>query len=170
MNDDSVAQGSNEASLEINLPELVNLCSGVLNQVILAGEKDRSKQLYKDIKKGNTPSVGKIEIGGKSTLNLKLSLDYSEFVGPGFNFEVFQASLRPLLNQISVRLKAKKELNIRTSEQGDILIDEIGAVQIGEQVNVLMMALKLNTPGMAFIKMMYMEPEQFRKPDSPTTS
>ncbi|MEC8428834.1 MAG: hypothetical protein VXZ35_10425, partial [Pseudomonadota bacterium] len=89
------------------------------------------------------------------------AMDYSEFVGPGFNFDVFQASLKQLLGGIAPRLKSKQDLNFRTSEQGGILVGVPGVIQTGEQINVLMLCLEMGTAGQVGIQLMYMDPTQF---------
>ncbi len=145
----------------VNIPQLVDLTGGILGKLLISASKDKAKHLFKDLKSGSVVDLGEITAGEKLKFKLKLAMDYSEFVGPGFNFDVFQASLKQLLGGIAPRLKSKQDLNFRTSEQGGILVGVPGVIQTGEQINVLMLCLEMGTAGQVGIQLMYMDPTQF---------
>lgn len=146
----------------VHVPELVDLAGGVVGRVLLSAPKEQAKQLFKDLKKGTRLPLGEVSFGEHIKAKLILALDHSEFVGPGFNFDVFQASLKELLSRVRAHLKAKQDLNFRTSEQGGVLVGVVGGVQVQGQVNALMMSLELGTAGEVGINLMYMDPEQFK--------
>ena len=49
-----------------------------------------------------------------------------------------------------------------TSEQGTILLNLPGMIQIGEQLNVMVMAFDLGTMKNISIKLMFVEPDQYK--------
>lgn len=155
---------------EVNLPKLLELCGGILTRVFFESPKDKSKQLFKDIKKGSTPTLGNLKLGTQMKVDLVISMDYSQYVGPGFNFDVFHVSLRELLKNIAGALRGRQDLDIRTSEQGGVLIGRTGVVQVGEHVNVMMLVLETGTPGQVRMNLIYMDPEQFRRTDQSAES
>jgi len=52
--------------------------------------------------------------------------------------------------------------SIKTSEQGTILLNLPGMIQIGEQRNVMVMAFDLGALKNISIKLMFVEPDQYK--------
>lgn len=153
------APAPNQVKLE--LPRVLDLSCGILARLILQAPKEKSKALFKRLKADETIALGNITIGEKAKIKLSVMLDHREFVGAGFNNDVFRASLDQLIKKIAPRLRAKQELNIRTDNQGSVLFDIPAGVRVKGQLNVMMFVLDLKTPGSIVVRLSYFEPSQF---------
>lgn len=152
---------SEQQTIDLNLVELVSLAANIVDRLFIKAPKDKAKAAFKDIKQGKAFPLGTVTIQEKLTPNLQLVLDYSEFCGPGFNFDVFVTALKGILIQISQKFQAKADLNIMTSEGGSVLIHLPGMVQLNEQLNVMVMAFDMGNMESITIKLMFVEPGQY---------
>jgi hypothetical protein len=157
------AQNTEPKKPEINIPKLLDITGGLLHQAFIKTEKEIGKKRFKELKDGDTPAVGEIKVGKDLEFNVKLALDYSQFVGPGFNFDVYQAFVKGLLGIISAHLKAKKEFGMRTSEQGGVLIDLPVAMNINDQINVMFVIYEFGVAGEITINLSFFDPAQFKQ-------
>ena len=148
-------------TLNLNLVEVLNLAAKLLNQMFLVAPKDKAKPVFKAIKNGEQVVLGTMTIDQKLKSNLKLALDYSEFQGPGFNFDVFKAGLQAILKQVSDTFRTKAKPNILQSDEGTVLVHLPGFVEINNQLNVLVLAFELARLEAIVIKLMYLEPGQY---------
>ncbi len=158
--------------LEINLAEMVNLAAKLLHTLFQAAPKDKAKPIFKEIKHGKTVALGSVTLQEKLTSNLTLALDYSEFRGPGFNFDVFKTALEGILRQISHAFQTRGELNVMNSDDGTVLIHLPGAVQQGDQLNVLVLAFEFGDIHNVVVKLMFIDPSQYEpyRRDKPPTA
>ena len=92
---------------------------------------------FKALKQGKAIKPGTLSLGEKLETPLEIALDYSEFQGPGFNFDIFVTALHAMLQRISAKLKAKEDLNIMNSETGSFLVHLPGMVEQDGYVNIL---------------------------------
>lgn len=158
--------------LNINLAEVLDISAGILNTAFIKAPKDKAKLLFKEIKAGKHYSMGNLTFGKQLKVDYKLALDYSEFVGAGFNFSVFQGALFDLLRRIHEKITAKQQVDFLTGENS-VVVNLPGVVQInhesGEQANVLFMALDFPSPQEFVLRLMFVDPEQFRRTDDDNT-
>lgn len=147
--------------IDVNLLELVNVAANVLDQLFINAPKDKAKLTFKNMKNGNKQSLGKITINNLIESPVNMTLDYSEFRGPGFNYDVFIAALRSILGQLSEKFRAKAELNILSSDDNTQLIHLPGIVNINSQFNVMVLAIELGTLDKITIKLMFVDPGQY---------
>lgn len=150
-----------ELDLQLNIAELVNLAAKLLDQIFRHAPKDKTKPIFKELKSGKQIPLGRVTLDAKLTSELKLALDYSEFRGPGFNFDVFTAALGAILFQISEVFRERGELNVMTSEDATVLIHLPGAVQVGDQLNVMVLAFEMADINNIVVKLMFIDPEQY---------
>ncbi len=147
--------------LKVELPKVLDLGCGILLRIILKAEKARSKELFKRLKSGEKVFLGEITVGGQLKIKLNLRLNAKDFVGPGFNNDVFKASVDQLLKKIAPRLRSKQELNIRSNQTGTVLFDIPAGIRVKNQLNVMMMFMELSSPGEINMSLAYMNPESF---------
>jgi hypothetical protein len=152
---------SEKKTIDLNLVDMVNLAAKIVERLFLTAPKDKAKSSFKELKQGKHIDLGSVTLQDTFNPSLKLALDYSEFCGPGFNFNIFEAALKGILTQISQKFKAKADLNIMTSEEGSVLIHLPGMVQLNDQLNVMVMAFELGNMTNITIKLMFMEPSQY---------
>lgn len=158
------------AQLDINMAELIDLSAGILNNTLIKAPKPKAKALFKELKSGKQCPMGKITFHETLRVDYKLCLDYSEFVGPGFNFDVFQTALHDILRKIHEHLTAKKTIDFLNSEQS-VVVSLPGLVQTSYQsvdhFNVLYMAFDFVSSKEFVLRLMFVDPEQFRRSDAP---
>lgn len=153
--------------VNIDIRKLFNLGANLLVAAFIKQKPDNAKKLFKELKQGKRISAGQLTAGETGfKLPVKLELERSEFRGQ-FNFPNFEICLKSLLHQFQIKLRQDKELKqlgtLTNQDTGGILFKIAGPAQIGEDLNMLMMAIE---PGKneLLVRLMFMDPEQFRKP------
>lgn len=158
----SAKENSSGNALNLNMVELTNLSAKILDQMFLKSPKDKAKPVFKDLKQGNKLKLGSVTIANTLNPALELSLDYSEFVGPGFNFDVFTLALKTMLAQISQKFQQKAELNVMYSEDNrSMLLNLPGMVMIKEQLNAMVLGFDLGDLRTITVSLMFIEPSQY---------
>jgi len=148
-------------TIDINLLELVNIAANSMDQLFIRASKEQAKATFKGLKNGKTHHLGKVKIAGVIEPTVSISLDYSEFCGPGFNFDVFTVALSAMLRQLAAKFKAKDEMNILPGENNSQLIHVPGIVKTAQQFNVLVFAIELGQLQKINFKLMFVDPEQY---------
>ncbi len=151
--------------VRIDLPRVLDLGCGILVQLVLQAKKDKAKNLFKRLKAGDQIALGAINVGQQAKLKLNLALDYSAYDGPGFNSDVFRASVDQLVKKIGPRLRAKQNLGIRTDNQGSVLFDIPAGVRVKGFLNVMMIVMDLQKSGEITMRLSYFDPAQFQVKD-----
>lgn len=147
---------------DINVPRLLDFYCGMLANIVLRNEKNKSKAFFKELKAGKNIAIGQAVIEDKITLELKTRLDYQDFRGPGFNHDVFCSSINQLMIEIGSRLKAKQDLNIKSDGQGNFLVDLPAGISVKGQLNVMMLVMQFGTRGEVNMFLSYTNPDEFR--------
>jgi len=158
----SPAQSSQQNQVKIELPRVLDLGCGILVQLVMQAPKEKGKALFKRLKGGDEVALGAITIGERAKIQFKLALDHSAYEGPGFNSDVFRASVDQLVKKIAPRLRAKQDLGIRTDNNGMVLFDIPAGVRVKGFLNVMMMVLDLRKAGEITMRLSYFEPSQFQ--------
>lgn len=146
---------------KVELPRVLDLGCGILLKLIVNANKVRSKEIFKRLKSGEKVFLGEITVGGQYKIKLNLLLNAKEFVGPGFNSEVFKASVDQLLKKIAPRLRAKQDLSIRSNQAGTVMFDLPAGIRVKGQLNVMVMFMDLSTRGQINMSLNYMDPTSF---------
>ena len=125
----------------------------------------RRRNCLRSSKQGARVRAGelKAEKSG-ATIPIKLELERSEYRGQ-FNYPNFELSLRSLLQKFETEVRKDKELKeLRTltnEANGGLLFNLPSGVQIGENINVLMMSVEPFDDCLV-VRLMFMNPEQFQ--------
>ena len=89
------------ANLKIENERLLTLAGNLLNSYFIQANKELGKKRFKEIDDGKAVRLGSLEGGdGKMQVNLKLSLDASEFRGH-LTFHLFVQALTSMLKNYS---------------------------------------------------------------------
>lgn len=155
----------------LNLVQVLDLGCGILHQAFFKQKPDAAKALLKDLKAKKRISLGALTLSNKDAdgevkdsleVPLAVELDYSEFKGGGFSFPAFQAALQAMLNQVAQTLKAKKDLNLLTNQKtGGALVHQPGVIKIGEQHNVMVIAIEPGGKEDIVLRLMFVDPSQY---------
>ncbi len=147
----------------IDVVRVVDVAAKILKSGFLSGPRDRAKQTFKKLKQGNSVEVGTVNMGPFKNAPFRLTLDYSEFKGPGFGFDSFSAALTSMLRHTESAFREKKDLNaLMNEDQSELVLAALpGIVQHGGQTNVMMMNFSFSQTPDIVLKLMYVEPSQF---------
>mgnify|MGYP005680271047 CR=1 FL=1 len=156
---------SEEQSINIDSRKLFNLGVNLLIAGFIRQKPDDAKKLFKDLKQGNLVESGQLKSERSGTaIPVKLELDRSEYRGQ-FNYPNFEASLKTMLQKFETEVRKDKDLKdlhtLTNEASGGILFNIPSGVKIGEDINVLMMAIEPGEGHLA-VKLMFMNPEQFQ--------
>lgn len=150
-------------TVNLDFNQAIDMAAQILQRVFFGRARDAAKQDFKTIKQGKTIELGSLSIKDTYNFPLSLALDYSEFRGPGFNFDLFELALKSVLNQIRQRINAQGSLNIMSSEDNSsALVHLPGMVQRDQQLNVMVLALELRKANAITIKLMFVDPDQYQ--------
>jgi len=134
-----------------------------VSALFFSSTKTDAKQSFNDLRSGKQLPLLEISSGDLGGVVGVLALDYSDFVGK-LNFTTFRDALASHLNRIAERLKNEESLNILSSEEtGAMLFHIPGLVHVDNQSNVLVTAIEQSKAGELVIKLMFIDPDNYRK-------
>ena len=154
-----------EQSINIDSRKLFNLGVNLLVAGFIRQKPEDAKKLFKELKQGVQISSGQLtsEQTGM-VIPIKLELDRSEYRGQ-FNFPNFEISVKTMLQKFETEVRKDKELKdlhtLTNEATGGLLFNVPTGVKIGEDINVLMMAVEPAGESLV-VKLMFMNPEQFQ--------
>ena len=154
--------GENNSKIKINIPQILEVSCNTLSKVVIQAPRGKSKMMFKQLKNGESLQLGKLNTDADHKINFDLSLNHKQFQGPGFNNDVFRASVDQLLKNIVPRLMAKQELKVRSDNQGRMLLDIPAGIRLKDQLNVMMLVLDLRKTNTIEMCLSYFEPSQFQ--------
>ena len=155
--------------IDINIVPILNAAASILQSGFLTGPRAHARQEFKKLKQGKSITVATLNIGQLKDAPFKLQLDYSEYQGPGFGFDIFIAALDSMLRQTETALKEKKDLNMLTNQkQSEVVLAALpGIVRREQQDNVMLMNFSFGAPDI-ILKFMFVDPDQFYSAGSAT--
>lgn len=157
---------TDDQSINIDSRKLFNLGVNLLIAGFIRQKPEDAKKLFKDLKQGSQVTSGQLtsEQTGMA-IPIKLELDRSEYRGQ-FNYPNFEASLKTMLQKFETEVRKDKELKdlhtLTSDATGGLLFNIPTGVKIGDDLNVLMMAVE-PSEGYLAVKLLFMNPDQFTK-------
>lgn len=157
---------TDDQSINIDSRKLFNLGVNLLIAGFIRQKPEDAKKLFKDLKQGSQVTSGQLtsEQTGMA-IPIKLELDRSEYRGQ-FNYPNFEASLKTMLQKFETEVRKDKELKdlhtLTNDATGGLLFNIPTGVKIGDDLNVLMMAVE-PSEGYLAVKLLFMNPDQFEK-------
>ena len=157
---------TDDQSINIDSRKLFNLGVNLLIAGFIRQKPEDAKKLFKDLKQGSQVTSGQLtsEQTGMA-IPIKLELDRSEYRGQ-FNYPNFEASLKTMLQKFETEVRKDKELKdlhtLTNDATGGLLFNIPTGVKIGDDLNVLMMAVEPSECYPA-VKLLFMNPDQFKK-------
>ena len=154
-----------EQSINIDSRKLFNLGVNLLVAGFIRQKPEDAKKLFKELKQGVLISSGQLtsEQTGM-VIPIKLELDRTEYRGQ-FNFPNFEISVKTMLQKFETEVRKDKDLKdlhtLTNEATGGLLFNVPTGVKIGEDINVLMMAVEPAGESLV-VKLMFMNPEQFQ--------
>jgi len=147
------------------------IAMNLLHRHFIGAGRTQAKRLYRELREGRTVPITRVIMEDESTVRFRLSLDHSEFAGD-LNFSAFRGGLSVLLANIARALQDKREVTLFSAEQrtDSLLFGITGMTVEDDRPNVL--ALGADTreqAGAITLKLMYLDPAQFTRPDEVAT-
>jgi len=135
----------------------------LLHRALVEPARTTCKRGFRELCEGRRLPLSRVSMPDGSTARFVLVMDYSEFRGR-LNFGAFRASLETLLNNLAAVLKAGGKVPLFNAEHPDAMIFGITAVTVeDEQPNVMVLGTEPDDGGTMVLKLMYLDPAQFRE-------
>ena len=158
---------SNYVSHSMSTEQFMALAGNVVKKSFFDSGRVTAKRVYGDIAKGERVGLLKVGLADESTMDCHLSMDCSEFRG-SMSFSQFRKHLGLLLTNFSAKLEAKDMPPVLSDEQGKAHVFSLPALAVdGEQVNAMVMGWEMIAPGAVEFKLLYLDPDQFRRDQQP---
>ncbi len=141
--------------------KLLMLSFNILQQAFFAEVRIEAKHRYQFIESGRTVFLLNVQADDGSELEVKLPMDTSELRGK-LNFSSFRRLLSQLLVAQAKQLHEKQPLNVFGDAKQRLVFLIPAAVTIGEQLNMLVLAVELSQPGAIVLELMFIDPNQFQ--------
>ena len=144
--------------------QLLSACANVLHRAFIDSGRVDAKRRFRELSEGRRIPLVELALDDDSVLQMQLQLDHRYHQG-GFNFSGFRRLLGLLLYRLGERLEqAQPDLALMNDDGGRKLLFHIPAVETqGDSYNILVLGVDLNTPGVAVLQLMYMDPSQYRR-------
>ena len=152
------------SQVDINIVQILNAAASILQTGFLTGPRTQARHDFKKLKQGKSIKVATLNIGQLKDAPFKLQLDYSEYKGPGFGLDIFIAALESMLRHTDTAFKENKDLNMLTNQnRSEVVLAALpGIVRREEQINVMMMSFSFNQTPDIILKLMFVDPSQFK--------
>ena len=144
----------------LNLKQLLAAANNNLNTLFYVSTRDSAKGTFNTIAKGSPAPFMRIDTDNESEIYCELELDSSLYVGK-LNFGKFRKALAVMMLSIKTSIESDKPLNTMSSKSGEILFNIPGIVTEDDQINILVCSFMQYGPGLATIKLMYLDPSKY---------
>ena len=153
-----------DRSVNIDSRKLFNMGVNLLVAGFVRQSPEETKKLFKQLKQGDLVQSGQLTSEKNNmVIPVKLQLDRSEYRGQ-FNFPNFDVSVKAMLQKFETEVRKDKELKdlhtLTNQSTGGLLFNLPTGIKIGDDLNVLMMAVEPMEDSMV-VKLMFMDPDQF---------
>ena len=144
--------------------QLLVVSGNVLLRCLLDAPRADAKRIFNDIHDGKQVSLVNVRMDDDTDVQFQVQLDHSEFRGPRLNFKEFRNSLAGLLHSIGEHSEAEAKVPVFTEKQtGAMLFGVPGFTQVEDELNVMMVSVNVRKPGAIQLRLMYVEPDQFKR-------
>lgn len=151
-------------SINIDAKRLFNLGANLIAAGFMKQKPADAKKLFKELKQGDAIKGGQLKSEKTgAVIPIKLELQRKAYRGK-FNYPNFEICIKALLQKFDTEVRKDKDLKelstLSNPDNGEILFNLPSGVQIDEDINVLMMAVRPEKDSL-IVKLIFMEPEQF---------
>ncbi len=148
----------NNASIELDLVELLSAIHSNINQRILMVSKPVAKNFFRELADGKSLPFMEINSPEMGDVSCELALDHTQFVGD-LNFRLFRNALVSHMQRITTTLQEKQDLSVFTNEETDDIIFYLpGIIEDGNTMNVLVTGIEQRTAGHMTVRLMFLDP------------
>lgn len=152
---------SSETEISFNTIDLLHNITGLLYDYLIRPSKHTGRMRFKKLNKVEQHFVAEIPTQDGSMAKVYLKLDQSEFIGT-LRFMPFRKFLHHLLGLIAQALENGDKISIRPEENGQrFLLNLPVAMEVNEQLNVLMLGFDFQQANEITIELLFFEPTQF---------
>ena len=144
------------------------MAANLLHKILLDVPRTQSKNIYKEIIKGQVVQLATVKMEDESTARFSVTLDCSEFKGK-INFGAFRASLALLVSNLGRALTDKKDITVFSQESDpDVVIFGVTAVtRETNEPNIMVLGADTGAgQPSVMLRLMYIDNNQFSDPES----
>ena len=151
-------------TLPLSRDKFLVIAINLLHRALLKPGRTQTKRMFRELADGRSLPLETVEMEDSSVARFGVSLDHSEFRGR-LNYGAFRASLETLLSNTAAQLKEGREGPVFNAQDGAgaMLFGVPGATVEGEQANLLLLGTDTDSGGATMLRLMYLDPEQFRE-------
>ena len=134
----------------------------LLDRAFLAASRAQSKRHFARIQGGGLLELETLRLEDGSEVAFRVTLDHGAYRGK-LSYAAFRRGLTMLLGRLVERIRGSRDMNLYTSKSDSSLLFNVPAVITGEgATNVLMLGTGDPEPGLMTLRLVYLDPEQFR--------
>lgn len=143
--------------------KMLTIAANILHKAFYDCTRLEAKRRYQFLHDGRSIFLVDLRVEDGSELKVNMSLERSELRGK-LNFSLFRQLIGHLLGTYAQLLNEKQPLKtFSDAEQRRWIYLIPAACQIGENLNMLVMAANVGQPGALTLELMFIDPEQFRR-------
>lgn len=163
-------QNTERYNVNVGIEDLIINVVTLLYDYLLGRELTKTQQRFEGLKKGEIQSVAYTLRDDDKHIDILLSLDKSEFVGI-LDFGVFRQFIAHLLDSLSNTQASNQALPVREEATGRRFVISIpAALEIQQQLNVLMLGFNQQKENQIHIELLFFEPSQFSESTKPVNT
>jgi len=163
-------QNTERYNVNVGIEDLIINVVKLLYDYLLGQKLTKTQQRFEGLKKGEIQSVAYTLRDDDKHIDILLSLEKSEFVGI-LDFEVFRQFIAHLLDSLSNTQASNQALPVREEATGRRFVISIpAALEIQQQLNVLMLGFNQQKENQIHIELLFFEPSQFSESTKPVNT
>ncbi|WP_415242585.1 hypothetical protein [Zhongshania sp.] len=144
------------------------IAANLFKTCLLDAGRTEAKRYFKELESGRELYLTEMTMTDKSTIRVRLQLMLQEFRGQ-MNFSAFKLQLQMLCAELVKVIPAESEPIVMSDDSGRQLMFNIPAISnIDGDFNVLLLGADLRRNDELILQLMFIDPEQYRLPESAT--
>lgn len=157
-------------NVNIEVPAVMTLAASLFKQAIVDAPRSDGKRYFRALEAGKAVLLNDVKLEDGSILRVSLDMNYDEFRGQ-LNFSAFRNQLLMLIDSYSRFLKSGNEPRLMSHEDGLEHVIFVPVISESKgQMNALVLSVDQRQPGNLRLRLMFVDPDQFRAGTSEDSS
>ncbi len=149
-------------NVDIEIPALMVLASSLFKACIIDAQRSEAKRYFRVLEEGKAVLLNNLKMEDGSQLRVSLDMNCTEFRGQ-LNFSSFRNQLLMLIDSYARFLEAGAAPRVLSDEEGTEHVILVPAISSAKgDTNALLMSVDQRQPGNLRLRLMFVDPEQFR--------
>ncbi|MEM8499795.1 MAG: hypothetical protein AAF542_17360 [Pseudomonadota bacterium] len=144
--------------------------ANLLAKAFFEANRTDAKRSFLELCDSKRVGLSRVVMDDKSTIDVFLSMNCDEYCGK-ISFSHFREQLRLLLKRFATALENDEPLEVLAEQGGVTSVFKMPVLHSSEnQVNALILGWAATAPGQLELRLLYLDPEQFRVDNSESDS